>query len=179
MAYQRPPASPERLAYIKAWQRDNPEKRRASVKKYYKAHYIKHPRKRVPLEVKKAKQKMRAAQWYQENRPKADARAAEWARANRAKRRLAVLKSRLKQLGITIFQYQQMIEKQASCCALCFKKISGQEIHLDHCHSTGRVRGLLCRSCNWALAYFENGMLDNAWLLRAEAYVRPMLRMVL
>jgi hypothetical protein len=56
--------------------------------------------------------------------------------------------------------YNAQYEKQNHVCAICNKPetaiIHGKKISLavDHCHETGRVRGLLCRKCNNAIGAF-------------------------
>ena len=55
--------------------------------------------------------------------------------------------------GLTEEQYQQMRNQQHNKCALCDKKV---QLFVDHCHATGRIRGLLCRRCNHWLGWFEN-----------------------
>ena len=56
--------------------------------------------------------------------------------------------------GITIEDYEQMLAEQGGC-AICgaaepFGR-SNRYFHVDHCHTTGRVRGVLCANCNTAL----------------------------
>lgn len=54
--------------------------------------------------------------------------------------------------GITPEQYNEMVKAQGGVCAVC--KRSGhtkRPLHVDHCHDTGKVRALLCSSCNTAL----------------------------
>ena len=62
------------------------------------------------------------------------------------------LRSRIKKYGITIKQELEMLEKQENKCAICGKKLSNlTEANIDHDHSTGKVRGLLCNNCNTAI----------------------------
>lgn len=53
--------------------------------------------------------------------------------------------------GITTAQYDAMLRKQRNQCAICRtvtpKGLRGV-FHVDHCHKTGRLRGLLCDRCN-------------------------------
>lgn len=69
--------------------------------------------------------------------------------------------------GITIEDYDKMYALQDGKCAICRKPettvMNGKAINLsvDHDHSTGKVRGLLCRSCNHGIGNF----LDNTELL--------------
>jgi hypothetical protein len=72
--------------------------------------------------------------------------------------------------GLSAGQKAEMIKAQDNSCAICSYKF-GQKIgdmHVDHCHSTGRVRGLLCDKCNRGLGYFCDSP-DN--LRNAAAYL--------
>jgi hypothetical protein len=51
--------------------------------------------------------------------------------------------------GITEEEYDQMYLNQGGCCMICEKYFD--ILHVDHCHSTDIVRGLLCGNCNRAL----------------------------
>ncbi|KKK82008.1 hypothetical protein LCGC14_2807690 [marine sediment metagenome] len=55
--------------------------------------------------------------------------------------------------GITIDEWKSLFEKQKGCCAICETHQSKEvrTFHTDHCHTTGKVRGLLCRACNHAV----------------------------
>ena len=50
--------------------------------------------------------------------------------------------------GITIEQYDKMFAMQDGVCALCGKPPGKTRLHVDHCHESKRVRGLLCAYCN-------------------------------
>jgi len=50
---------------------------------------------------------------------------------------------------MTIEDYDTMLEKQNNVCAICYKmNKNGKRFIIDHCHQTGRVRGLICHNCN-------------------------------
>lgn len=67
---------------------------------------------------------------------------------------------------------EDLLEKQHECCAICKKhwrecKLSKhskydmvflQYLYVDHCHTTGRVRGLLCNKCNTAIAMLDENL---------------------
>jgi len=55
--------------------------------------------------------------------------------------------------GITLEEYNQMFAEQDGCCKICKRHQSEFKgrLNIDHCHSTGRVRSLLCNQCNQAL----------------------------
>jgi len=71
--------------------------------------------------------------------------------------------------GITREQYDEMVEAQSGVCAICMRSCrTGQALGVDHDHSTGRVRALLCRNCNAGLGNFG----ENAEMLTtALAYL--------
>lgn len=55
------------------------------------------------------------------------------------------------------FREQQWIQ-QGHCCALCSEAVNADEAVLDHCHKTGKIRGVLHRGCNSLLGRIENNM---------------------
>ena len=64
-----------------------------------------------------------------------------------------------KKYNITIEDYNQLLENQNNSCAICKSVFSGRGNNLfdvDHCHSTGKVRGLLCIKCNFGLGSFKD-----------------------
>lgn len=71
----------------------------------------------------------------------------------------------VKQYGLTADDFHRMNEEQGGKCALCFGDPDSDRLFVDHCHKTGRVRGLLCRRCNFTLGYAR----DDAALLRRMA----------
>lgn len=69
--------------------------------------------------------------------------------------------------GITVEDYNQMLELQNGCCAICLEEFV-ETGHVDHDHATGAVRELLCISCNNMLGRAK----DNPdILLRAAKYI--------
>ena len=53
--------------------------------------------------------------------------------------------------GITAEAYQQLLDYQGGACAICLRPSRVRRLAVDHDHATGRVRGLLCRHCNYEL----------------------------
>ena len=90
-------------------------------------------------------------------REKLLSRSREWNRNNR----LAAL------YGMTLADYERMLKRQGSVCAIC--KRAGVPLCVDHCHTTGEIRGLLCHRCNLALGCSCD---DPEILLAAAAYLR-------
>jgi len=100
-------------------------------------------------EVKKARD--RAYGMHPANREKRKQRAREWREFNKERLGEYRLSAYMKwKYGITQDEYQQMVEAQEERCAIC----GGQDFSpwnrlcIDHCHSTKKVRALLCHSCN-------------------------------
>lgn len=63
---------------------------------------------------------------------------------------------------------RKMWESQGRRCKICGVGLEYDSIHTDHDHSTGKVRGILCRNCNTALGKFKD---DPALLRRAASYI--------
>ena len=72
----------------------------------------------------------------------------------------------VKKFGITLEDYNKMFKEQKGCCAICCRHQTefDKRLAVDHCHSTGKVRGLLCQQCNQALGMFYDNIttLKNA-----------------
>ena len=70
--------------------------------------------------------------------------------------------SRLARYNLTVKQYELMLKAQNGVCAICKQpeiiKQNNRIIRLavDHDHTTGKIRGLLCSTCNILLAHVEN-----------------------
>ena len=56
--------------------------------------------------------------------------------------------------NITIEQYDEMLDAQGGGCAICGVKPTNKRLAVDHCHTTGKVRGILCTGCNTGLGGF-------------------------
>lgn len=58
--------------------------------------------------------------------------------------------------GITIEDYARIINRQGGDCASCGDELDmGKKTCIDHCHRTGRVRGILCANCNFAVGHVK------------------------
>lgn len=68
----------------------------------------------------------------------------------------------LKKYNVTQEQYEELFNKQKGGCAICKSKEPkhNKSIHLlvDHCHTTGKVRGLLCNRCNTTLGLVDDNI---------------------
>ena len=103
-------------------------------------------------------------EYKQQARPENRERRAELRRARKAAEPERTFqryrKSYLKQkFGITPADYDAMLKAQGGTCAICGTLDPGRGspyFHVDHCHATNVVRGLLCNSCNIALGHFKD-----------------------
>ncbi len=80
--------------------------------------------------------------------------------------------------GLTLEQYENMLNSQGGVCAICSKPETSHSnkkgpvdsLRVDHCHKTGKVRGLLCSECNFGISKFDDSLglmcLALAYLLK-------------
>jgi hypothetical protein len=61
-----------------------------------------------------------------------------------------------------------MLSAQKGACAICYRLPTDELLHIDHCHDSKQVRGLLCRACNTAIGMLGH---DRAILARAIVYL--------
>jgi len=81
-----------------------------------------------------------------------------------------VHQNNIKRYGITTIQYEQMLLKQNNNCAICDKSSFDfkRRLHIDHNHSSGQIRGLLCVNCNHGLSIIER---NNSFFDKAKLYL--------
>ena len=77
--------------------------------------------------------------------------------------RITKLKSRY---GLTPEEYEEMFKSQSGKCKICHEELTDSVI--DHCHETGKVRGILCRHCNSGLGLFKD---NTTHLMNAIKYL--------
>jgi len=75
---------------------------------------------------------------------------------------------RLSMYGLTINDHSDLVKKQDGKCAICGLQPSNEnkynQFYIDHNHTTGKIRGLLCNKCNFAIGHFNDSIdiLKNA-----------------
>ena len=86
-------------------------------------------------------------EYYQKNKEKV---------LTRQRKRKSEIKDRtLKNLyGISLKEWELQLVQQENCCAMCRIEFT-QTPHTDHNHTTDKVRGLLCKSCNMKVGIYE------------------------
>ena len=95
----------------------------------------------------------------------------------------ALIKSRY---GLEPQDFDAMVKAQKRRCAICLKDLNlrkgsvcrDKSVAVDHCHQTGRVRGILCSMCNTGLGSFTDSDVKLAaaiqYLRRSSAGLRPL-----
>lgn len=86
---------------------------------------------------------------------------------HKEKHRNSTLKRRY---DISLNEYNQLLQEQNGCCAICgtTNEQMIKRMHVDHNHTTGKVRGLLCDKCNRGLGFFND---DASQLKKALEYL--------
>ncbi len=120
----------------------NKDQRRETIKRWRAMH----PEKLKEYRIKSA--------------PQRRARTKKWQEKN-------LLKSRY---GISNEEWKRMFDAQCGQCALCgiHQSKTKKALHVDHCHKSNKVRGLLCSICNQALGMFKD---DTVLMQRAIEYL--------
>jgi len=91
--------------------------------------------------------------WREKNKERHAERNREWYRNNLDRVQNTVLKQKF---GITKVEYYTLVANQNGVCAIFKRECkSGRNLAVDHCHSTGKIRGLLCTKCNTAIGSLE------------------------
>lgn len=142
-------------ACMKEWQRALPpervEARRASRRAWYRRNQ----------ETVRAKQRRYAAANPDRVRAAAKRRYAEHGGAIREQARWRGKR----RFGLSRAQFDALLSAQGGGCAICHTALPESRGCVDHCHTTGRIRGILCAPCNTALGFFR----DDPQRLRAAA----------
>jgi hypothetical protein len=150
--------TPERRArdYQKllAWRKANKDKIKASKARYYQKH--------------RAEIIARSKQWRDDNLEYFKKRRADEYRKHKRTYR----DERLRRVfGISTSDYNRMLKEQRGGCAICGRRTpggKGKHFHVDHCHRTKAVRGLLCHGCNTGIGALGD---DPARLRKAADYI--------
>lgn len=85
----------------------------------------------------------------------------EYAREYRRKNPEKVKESKRRAKYNMTSSYKEMLNAQNGRCKVCnvhAEDVHNKVLHVDHCHSTGQVRGLLCSNCNTALGLLKDNL---------------------
>lgn len=135
--------SKDRLSYLcrLCWNKETREYRLRNpemVKKVNRSAYLKNREERIKYASEYAKSNPMVKVKTRENHKK---KFPEYSRM-----------STLKKYGLTIESFNQMLEETDNCCWICKDRfVRKEDANVDHCHTSGKVRGILCSACNTAL----------------------------
>lgn len=72
--------------------------------------------------------------------------------------------------GFSLNELAKIRDNQQNKCAICEEELkAGSDVHVDHDHKTGKVRGILCRWCNTGLGQFKD---SEKSLIKAVQYLQ-------
>ena len=111
------------------------------------------------VNARRERNRLRMRSWVQANPDRVKQRGLAWRNANKQKVRDYNLRSRI---GISLSQWDYFFVKQEGKCGIC-QAVPQKRLVADHCHSTGKFRGLLCIRCNGALGIVERYLNDKIW----------------
>jgi len=128
-------------AYLKKWKGRNKEKM-ATYNKTYREKNVEY----IAAYAKEYHEKNKEAikEYREKNKEQIAIYKKEW---------------NLKKYGLSLEDYNNMLDEQNHKCKLCltsFTTLISKNIHIDHCHTTNKVRGVLCLHCNTGLGYFKD-----------------------
>lgn len=120
------------------------------------------------------KRRQARARHYQENKEVLKGKSREYRRNNPNASRDQNLRNKY---GITLEQKQALLKAQGGKCAVCGATKPGgkRDWCTDHDHETGKVRGVVCHRCNWAMQVKDNELWDKQltnYKRRAECYCK-------
>jgi hypothetical protein len=138
----------KRKEYQRIWYLKNQEGQKLKRKKYYKEH-----KEEVLVRAKKYRD---AVEITPQQREKNRKKARKYRFENKEKYKGYVLERRY---GIGLEKYNEMLKNQDNKCPICGCFLEDtKNTHVDHCHETGTVRGILCRQCNLLLGHAKDDL---------------------
>lgn len=164
------------------------EKQRAGVKRFYDVHKAEilaqkkayreahkeelHARAKAYRDANKGKIAAHNKRYNDANKDKVKAyhvaHKAEASAYNAANKEKRLARKREAKYGLSTEDISILYEAQGGLCAICQCPLNKKE-HVDHCHTTGQSRGLLCRDCNLMLGHAHDNI-DT--LERASIYLQ-------
>ena len=99
----------------------------------------------------------------------------EWHDNDKPNKALRAHSQRLKkEYGITVEDYNNMFTSQNGECKICqtHQKDLKKRLAVDHCHETGKVRGLLCQKCNLGIGHLNDSV---SLLEKALSYLKEII----
>ena len=142
--------------YHKEYYQRNKEKMKADAKANYHAN--------------RDRELVRRREYYDKNKEKLNSYSKEYQEINKdrisTQRKLYTATHRrelkhirlIRSYGISIEEYDRMFQRQKGKCAICKAEQGNKILCIDHDHSTGKVRQLLCSECNLVLGKVKDSI---------------------
>ena len=145
----------------KKWREANPE----YSKKYY------HDNKDELKKRRKKRPEGYYKNYYRANKERLSKYQMDWKRNNKKRVREIKKKEHLKRTyNLTPEDMDILLDEQENKCKICSIEFNDNiKYNVDHCHSTEKIRGLLCRNCNVGLGFFKD---DTKILIKAIEYLK-------
>lgn len=164
----------DRSEYNKQWRLKNPEKYLETRRIYREKHKEEIAEKRAK---NREEHKIYAKEYYNNNIEKiklyySQEHIKKKNKENKRKNSILIRERRLKKnWNLTIMEYNKMFDDQHGCCAICNTHQSKvkKSFSVDHNHATGKIRGLLCNTCNTSLGGFKD---DINIIFKAIEYLK-------
>lgn len=157
--------------YHKKWRDKNADRLRKKDREYflknkekimeYKSKWVEDNRDRVnELErIRRQKRLEQKRKYYEEHKEEIRLKKKQLSEERKAKQKISKFRHHLKKYNISYEDYMNILEKQQGKCLGCYRTESqiNKRLSVDHCHKTGRVRGLICFTCNLVIGNcYEN-----------------------
>lgn len=177
MPYKDPEKARE---HQRAYRATNKEKHRAENARYYATHHKREYEKRKAYS-KSVRGKEQQQAYLEKNREKKNAYAKQYREANKERINAAQRAKyannpeyyranfRKTKYKLSPIEYYTLLERQCYQCAICGNWLDlSENTHIDHCHDTNKVRGVLCSFCNRGIGMFKH---DVTILQKAISYL--------
>ena len=163
-----PQSKEQRAAYIKEYREKNKEQIAAYMKDYYNNN-------KEGMNAKKRKWRIENKEvisiynkeYVENNKEAVSTYKKECYKENKER---ATAQQRNRRYGLLPKDYNTMLEEQDNKCKICLGEFNDQTVtNIDHCHTTNKVRGILCPHCNRGLGQFKE---DIEVLTKAINYLQ-------
>ena len=159
-----------RREYLREWRKRNPGYQREWAAAHPEAWAAIVKRNKETDPDWREKQRANSRRWKAENPAEVLEGVRSWQGRNPEKVKHYGRVSNLRKKGITVEEFDSMLLRQGGRCAICRREPSSSRDRVaDHCHETGRFRGVLCQNCNLVLGHARDSV---EVLLKAAEYLK-------
>ena len=164
-----PSKNDSRIKFCSEFCRCENRRKNSYMKSYYSGNVDKWKERQSAEVYKMGKNEAKRARYANDEKYREDCKkkVSEYYKRNQDVR----LSQRLRKYGISVSRYKELLAKQNNKCAICGSGIgdsTGNRLYVDHNHSDGCVRGLLCSKCNFGIGQFND---DIELLKKAIEYL--------